>query len=67
MDILSSYVWPGNVRELENALHYAFISCKGDTIEPNHLPEQIVQYVLFGEKRLTLLMLSRKRSRLKAH
>jgi PAS domain S-box-containing protein len=51
MDILSSYEWPGNVRELENAIHFAFISCKGDTIEPNHLPEQIVKYVLLGEKK----------------
>ena len=51
MDILSSYVWPGNVRELENAIHFAFISCKGDTIEPHHLPEQIVKHVLFGEKK----------------
>jgi DNA-binding NtrC family response regulator len=51
MDILSSYAWPGNVRELENALHYAFITCKGDTIEPDNLPAQIVKYVLFDEKK----------------
>ena len=51
LDILSSYEWPGNVRELENAIHYAFISCKGDTIEPKHLPGQIVKYVLLGEKK----------------
>lgn len=50
-DILSSYAWPGNVRELENAIHYAFITCNGDTIEPHNLPEQIVKYVLFDEKK----------------
>jgi len=51
MDILSGYVWPGNVRELENAIHYAFVTCKGDTIQPDNLPEQIVKYVLFDEKK----------------
>jgi transcriptional regulator with PAS, ATPase and Fis domain len=51
MDILSSYAWPGNVRELENAIHYAVVTCKGDSLQPNNLPEQIVKYVLFDEKR----------------
>ena len=51
MDILSSYVWPGNVRELENTVHYAMVTCKGDTIQPDNLPEQIVKYVLFDEKK----------------
>jgi transcriptional regulator with PAS, ATPase and Fis domain len=51
MDILSSYAWPGNVRELENTIHYAMVTCKGDTIEPDNLPEQIVKYVLFDEKK----------------
>ena len=51
MDILSSYAWPGNVRELKNAIHYATVTCKGDSIKPNNLPEQIVKYVLFDEKK----------------
>ena len=36
------YSWPGNVRELENAIEYAFVTCKTDTIHPHHLPEHIV-------------------------
>jgi transcriptional regulator with PAS, ATPase and Fis domain len=51
MEILSSYAWPGNVRELENAIHYAIVTCKGDSIQPNNLPEQIVRYVLLDEKK----------------
>ena len=33
--------WPGNVRELQNAIRYAFIKCRSDTIEPEHLPPKI--------------------------
>ncbi len=36
------YPWPGNVRELQNALQYAFVKCKSDTIGPEHLPPEIV-------------------------
>ena len=38
LDLFSKYSWPGNVRELENALEYAFIHCKGDYIDIQHLP-----------------------------
>jgi len=37
-DLFSKYSWPGNVRELENALEYAFVHCKGDYIDIQHLP-----------------------------
>jgi len=33
-----SYNWKGNVRELENAIERAIILCDGDTIMPEHLP-----------------------------
>ena len=33
--------WPGNVRELENALEHAFVVCRRDLIEPEHLPESL--------------------------
>ena len=35
------YSWPGNVRELKSALEYAFVTCNGSVIEPNHLPPDI--------------------------
>ena len=39
------YDWPGNIRELQNALQYAFVKCKGDTIEMEHLPPEIISHV----------------------
>jgi DNA-binding NtrC family response regulator len=38
---LVAYDWPGNVRELQNALQYAFIKCKTDAIERDHLPPAV--------------------------
>jgi PAS domain S-box-containing protein len=37
-NLFLKYSWPGNVREMENALEYAFIYCKGDYIDVQHLP-----------------------------
>jgi DNA-binding NtrC family response regulator len=33
--------WPGNVRELENALEFAVAVCKGQTIMPEDLPQEV--------------------------
>ncbi len=41
MEILINYTWPGNVRELKGAFEYAFVTCYGDEIKPQHLPETI--------------------------
>jgi len=41
LDILMQYNWPGNVRELENAIEYAFVTCRTDTIRLFNLPEQV--------------------------
>lgn len=38
LDLFSKYAWPGNVRELENMLEYAFIHCKENYINLQHLP-----------------------------
>jgi PAS domain S-box-containing protein len=35
------YSWPGNVRELENAVEHAFVLCRVDQIEMEHLPSEI--------------------------
>ncbi|MFQ5506487.1 MAG: sigma-54-dependent transcriptional regulator [Planctomycetota bacterium] len=37
-ELLRTYPWPGNVRELRRALESAFILCRGEEIQPNHLP-----------------------------
>ena len=42
MALLRRYDWPGNVRELENAIEHAFVLCRGDVIEVEHLPERVV-------------------------
>ncbi len=39
MELLLNYDYPGNVRELENILEHALIICRGDVIEPCHLPD----------------------------
>ncbi|MBK6690033.1 MAG: sigma-54-dependent Fis family transcriptional regulator [Deltaproteobacteria bacterium] len=39
--MLLSYPWPGNVRELENALEYATVVCRGQTISPEDLPPEV--------------------------
>ncbi|MFQ5911755.1 MAG: sigma-54-dependent transcriptional regulator [Nitrospinota bacterium] len=41
MDLLARYPWPGNVRELENCVERAVIVCRGDLIEPGHLPPAV--------------------------
>lgn len=41
MEAIEAYQWPGNVRQLINALEYATITCKNDTIEIPDLPEYI--------------------------
>jgi len=40
-DALKRYHWPGNVRQLVNAIEYAAITCSGDEIDIDHLPDYI--------------------------
>jgi DNA-binding NtrC family response regulator len=39
---LLSYAWPGNVRELENALEYAATVARGQTLQPEDLPPEVL-------------------------
>ncbi|NLC07617.1 MAG: sigma 54-interacting transcriptional regulator [Syntrophomonadaceae bacterium] len=43
LQFLLSYSFPGNIRELENILEHAFILCRGNQIELEHLPKEVVQ------------------------
>ncbi len=49
--LLRRYDFPGNVRELENAVEHAFVICRGNIIEPEHLPERILEAVRSIEER----------------
>jgi PAS domain S-box-containing protein len=42
MAALMFYDWPGNVRELENAIEHAFVLCRKELIELQHLPEHVM-------------------------
>ena len=39
---LLSYDWPGNVRELENALEFGVTVCRGQTMQPEDLPPEVL-------------------------
>jgi two-component system NtrC family response regulator/two-component system response regulator HydG len=39
--VLQRHDWPGNVRELHNVVEWLTITCKGDVIEPHHLPASV--------------------------
>ena len=41
LTILKSYSWPGNVRQLRNAVEYALVLCKGQSINATDLPEDV--------------------------
>jgi PAS domain S-box-containing protein len=39
---LMAHDFPGNVRELENIIEQAFVLCRGQSIEPRHLPPELL-------------------------
>ena len=41
MDILNHYRWPGNVRQLQNVILQSMLMSQTDTIEVEHLPQEI--------------------------
>lgn len=45
MQALINYNWPGNIRELSNAIERAVLFCDESTIDLNHLPLDITNYV----------------------
>jgi PAS domain S-box-containing protein len=53
MHVLMRYGFPGNVRELENIIEYAFILCREDFIQVEHLPDHLQNTIGAGEVRTT--------------
>ncbi|MDP1769470.1 MAG: sigma-54 dependent transcriptional regulator [Nitrospirota bacterium] len=41
LNILQTHDWPGNVRELHNVAEGLTITCKDETIQPDHLPASV--------------------------
>lgn len=49
-----NYSWPGNVRELEHAIERAFVLCRNHTIQLEHIPAEIRDFIPVRiNKRLT--------------
>ena len=46
------YPWPGNVRELEHAIERAFVLCRNQTIQLEHIPTAIRDYTRIKERTL---------------
>lgn len=42
MTALTQYHWPANVRELRHCIEHALLMCRGNLIEPEHLPSCVV-------------------------
>ena len=44
MDVMVQYNWPGNVRQLGNVIQRAYVLGRNETVQPEDLPEEILQY-----------------------
>ena len=44
LTMLRNYSYPGNVRELRNIVEYAVSICPSGEIQPEHLPDYLLQY-----------------------
>ncbi len=43
MQRLMQYTFPGNIRELQNVVEHAFVLCRGDVIQVDGLPSELLQ------------------------
>jgi PAS domain S-box-containing protein len=39
--LLTAHDYPGNIRELENIIEHGFVMCRGETMQPEHLPPEM--------------------------
>ncbi len=42
LGVLLNSDWPGNIRQLENCIERAVVLCRGQEIEPRHLPRELM-------------------------
>lgn len=56
MDALMHHSWPGNVRELRSAFEFAFVCCRGDVLELEHFPDEMVRQLEQGVQFLNRAM-----------
>ncbi len=41
LELLMTHDYPGNVRELENIIEHSWVMCRGQVLEPEHLPRRL--------------------------
>jgi DNA-binding NtrC family response regulator len=41
-EVLTRYAWPGNIRELRNAVERSLLSCRGEVIDVDDLPQAVL-------------------------
>jgi DNA-binding NtrC family response regulator len=49
LQVLAQYRWPGNVRQLESVVERAYVMCEGDSIDVEHIPDEVRHAVDFSE------------------
>ncbi|HPA28001.1 MAG TPA: sigma-54 dependent transcriptional regulator [Acidobacteriota bacterium] len=49
MELLEKYDWPGNIRELQNVIERAIAISPGRTIEPSHIPDNVLGFCATGK------------------
>ncbi len=52
VDVLLTYHWPGNVRQLRNIMERLTVTCIGDRIELDQLPDEILEKKIDSYKNL---------------
>lgn len=53
LTVFMDHPWPGNVRQLHNAIQFSLVKCRGELVEPGHLPPEVLAEVrppLGGER-----------------
>ena len=54
MQNFTAHTWPGNIRELEHAIEHAFVLCRSEIIEMEHIPSEIKDSLLPAQYRATV-------------
>ena len=42
LGVLANFDWPGNIRQLDTCIERAVVMCRGNEIEPRHLPREVM-------------------------